>query len=577
MMNPFLTPRWVGAFAALMLWAPASDSFGQRTGSKSTNYALTTIPTVPEAIVNQVALFVHADPEFFTLDDLRRYGGNIKIIKEGERLENMKYFSLGREVEIVDDMPSCVIDVALGPEDYPEPRIKSESKKNSDAKTYWAELTHSMPVRVTISDGEGNVLDGFEITSTNEIRYGNEKISTYETGPLGGFSYTASTLTFDSPMEVRNSIRAHEGQRFIRRKAVLMQLSKVIDEVEDRLFFLETKQNVEIYVGKGKHDYTELETAQDQAIEAFKNDDLTALDGPIATWNAWVQEVDFVDKKAKVTKDVATGLYLNLAVSHLYRDEFVESAQAISQARGLGVDDASVIASCDDLLNRLMKRRRASNANPDFVVPSDDEMAREKAPDFKSAIGKRSQNNDVAMILAGDRYFEMGHILGRWRAEFIAGSAEAEASEAAEMSMAQRLGAKLTSTIGGVSLTLNPLTDPDLVGQPLPVEVLAIPKLVNLDISGMKMGALPSNIDELVMLQTLVVSGNELTELPPSMANIPTLKRLVARNNQLTSLPAGMENIPELKTIDLKGNPFDDGARVETLRRFGEDVKVKLD
>ena len=112
-MNPFLTPRWVGAFAALMLWTPASDSFGQRTGSKSTNYALTTIPTVPEAIVKQVALFVHADPEFFTLDDLRRYGGNIKIIKEGERLENMKYFSLGREVEIVDDMPSCVVDVAL--------------------------------------------------------------------------------------------------------------------------------------------------------------------------------------------------------------------------------------------------------------------------------------------------------------------------------------------------------------------------------------------------------------------------------------------------------------------------------
>ena len=70
------------------------------------------------------------------------------------------------------------------------------------------------------------------------------------------------------------------------------------------------------------------------------------------------------------------------------------------------------------------------------------------------------------------------------------------------------------------------------------MEVLAIPKLVNLDISGMKMGALPSNIDELVMLQTLVVSGNELTELPPSLANIPTLKRLVARNNQLTS-PTG--------------------------------------
>ena len=56
----------------------------------------------------------------------------------------------------------------------------------------------------------------------------------------------------------------------MRRKAVLTQLSKVIDELESRLFFLETKHDVEIYVGKGKHDYAELELAQEQAIDAFK-------------------------------------------------------------------------------------------------------------------------------------------------------------------------------------------------------------------------------------------------------------------------------------------------------------------
>ena len=49
------------------------------------------------------AFFIHADPTFFTPDDLRRC--NIKIIKDGERLENMKYYSLGKEVQIVDDMP----------------------------------------------------------------------------------------------------------------------------------------------------------------------------------------------------------------------------------------------------------------------------------------------------------------------------------------------------------------------------------------------------------------------------------------------------------------------------------------
>ena len=61
------------------------------------------------------------------------------------------------------------------------------------------------------------------------------------------------------------------------------------------------------------------------------------------------------------------------------------------------------------------------------------------------------------------------------------------------------------------------------------------------------------------------------------LTTIPTLKRVVARNNSLTSMPEGMELLPELKVIDLKGNPFDDGAKVLTTRRFGEDIKIKLD
>lgn len=86
---------------------------------------------------------------------------------------------------------------------------------------------------------------------------------------------------------------------------------------------------------------------------------------------------------------------------------------------------------------------------------------------------------------------------------------------------------------------------------------------------------------------TMFVASNSLAqrsasktaklELPSALANIPTLKRVVARNNQLTSLPEGMENLTELKTIDVKGNPFDDGTKVQTIRRFGEDVKIKID
>ena len=64
------------AFTTLLL-LPAS--WARRSGSKTTKIEVTTIPTVPESIVDKVAFFVHADPNFFTLDDLRRFGGKIKV------------------------------------------------------------------------------------------------------------------------------------------------------------------------------------------------------------------------------------------------------------------------------------------------------------------------------------------------------------------------------------------------------------------------------------------------------------------------------------------------------------------
>ncbi|MEC7951397.1 MAG: hypothetical protein VX190_08570 [Bacteroidota bacterium] len=64
------------AFVVLLL-LPAS--WAQRNASKNTKIDVTTIPTMPEIIVDKVAFFVHVDPNFFTLDDFRRFGGDLKI------------------------------------------------------------------------------------------------------------------------------------------------------------------------------------------------------------------------------------------------------------------------------------------------------------------------------------------------------------------------------------------------------------------------------------------------------------------------------------------------------------------
>ena len=111
-------------------------------------------------------------------------------------------------------------------------------------------------------------------------------------------------------------LETEEGSRFFRRKAVLLQLSNVINELETRLFFLKGKVELSLYSGRGKHDYSELDAARDVAVGSFESGYLEGLSSPIETWQNWAEKVDFTDKKAKVTRGLALGMHLNLAQAH---------------------------------------------------------------------------------------------------------------------------------------------------------------------------------------------------------------------------------------------------------------------
>ena len=110
-----------------------------------------------------------------------------------------------------------------------------------------------------------------------------------------------------------------------------------------------------------------------------------------------------------------------------------------------------------------------------------------------------------------------------------------------------------------------------------PEEIFDIPNLVCLDISGMKFGALPVDIDRLSGRQTLVAQRNELTALPESLGNLSALKKLFSGRNQLKALPGSLTKCTELKTVDIKGNPFPAGAIAQFEQMLGEEVKVKRD
>lgn len=175
-----------------------------------------------------------------------------------------------------------------------------------------------------------------------------------------------------------------------------------------------------------------------------------------------------------------------------------------------------------------------------------------------------------------NRFDAVGTAIEQWESTEVAGSPEATAAVASEVSMAQMLGARLEQTIGGMMLRLNPITDPDLVGEDFPQEILDIPNLVYLDISGMLFGELPEAIDRLSALQTLIASRNGFTSLPESLGNLSGLKKVLISGNALTAIPASLMHCSQLKTLDIKNNPISSEGVEQIQQMLGEDVRVKF-
>jgi len=529
---------------------------------------------VPEELVRDIQFTVHSSSGYFGLDDLRRWGGNAAILKEGERLSGMSFFTLEREVAIVDGTPTLHVQVALGEGSMGRRTPKSEAVKGEEM-THWYLVEFNQPVTVQITDASGELLDGFELPEQVSVRYGNEKISTLDRSE-GGFTYSRSKLDFRSELELESASRTPEAERFIRRKAVLTQLSNLVDELETRLYFNEVKAEVTVASAKNKKvDYTELDLAQELALEAFSTENWVGLDAPIETWNRWLEQADLLNPKATVNKDIARALHTNLAQAYLYREDFMACARHLQAAKGLTASVEPEWTQIEALRKLLANRRKGFATNPGWQ--SDPEEPTFKAVDLKDLLGKRSENKDVELFSGRDIYDEFTRSLRDWRAIAEADAPEQAAAVVAEVTMAQRLGSRLEQTIGGYMLRLNPILDRDLVGGAMPTEILEIDRLVYLDVSGMAFTALPESLGRMSGMSTLVLAGNALSELPESIGDLAMLKKLIVKDNPLTGLPSSLQNCAQLKVLDLRGTEMDPEAIRALQAELPEDCKIRSD
>lgn len=96
----------------------------------------------------------------------------------------------------------------------------------------------------------------------------------------------------------------------------------------------------------------------------------------------------------------------------------------------------------------------------------------------------------------------------------------------------------------------------------LPEALDTMSMLIELDVSGNLLQALPASLGRLRALATLIVSRNQLTTLPKALAECTSLVELDARDNPLVTLPAELGNLPLLSMLDVSGGRLSSVPRV---------------
>src|SRR5258708_7088614 len=79
-------------------------------------------------------------------------------------------------------------------------------------------------------------------------------------------------------------------------------------------------------------------------------------------------------------------------------------------------------------------------------------------------------------------------------------------------------------------------------------------RLLYLDISGLGLLQLPSEIWQLTNLQGLYLTNNQLSQLPAEIGQLTNLQRLYLNNNQLSQLPIEIGQLTNLESLHLSNN-----------------------
>ncbi|MBD2273012.1 leucine-rich repeat domain-containing protein [Nostoc sp. PCC 7120 = FACHB-418] len=88
----------------------------------------------------------------------------------------------------------------------------------------------------------------------------------------------------------------------------------------------------------------------------------------------------------------------------------------------------------------------------------------------------------------------------------------------------------------------------------LPIELLSLPNLRKLDISGNPLEGIPDVVMQILHLEELILIRVQLTEIPEALAKLTNLTQLILSDNQITEIPEALAKLTNLTQLNLSYN-----------------------
>ena len=199
-----------------------------------------------------------------------------------------------------------------------DPVMKNSSSKTKEGVTkyqYWYEVVYTYPMAVRLAIGDEEIL--------------NETFEQFEVDK------TYQTKKYSSSSALRKALSPNNVMRAVDNLAMKENLTFINKQINEKYAFMNKNRNTSVYVAKGKkYDYTNLVKAYisvEQGLVDYNADaENEKIKAAIEIWNEELKAVDLEDNKAKISRDVAFGLYLNLIEYNTLVRDFKAAKSAIN-------------------------------------------------------------------------------------------------------------------------------------------------------------------------------------------------------------------------------------------------------